>query len=104
MVERFTHSLTGTEGILLWEVVQLQLMITMLRVVDALNVAVLIYARTAARQSEIAVRYRAGCQPRARGRATCRRGVRTGRCSGTGFALAQIGVRAVNRIMEAGWK
>ena len=40
MVERFTHSLTGTEGILLWEVVQLQLMITMLLVVVALNVAV----------------------------------------------------------------
>ncbi|NIQ51916.1 MAG: hypothetical protein GWN71_00080, partial [Gammaproteobacteria bacterium] len=42
--------------ITLWQVVQTNLMMSLVLVLVALNVAVLVYARTAARQGEIAVR------------------------------------------------
>jgi putative ABC transport system permease protein len=105
VLERYTHSLTGTEGILLWEVVQLQLMVTLLLIVVALNVAVLIYARTAARQSEIAVRTALGAS---RGRVVAQlfaeAFVLAAGAAVLGFALAQFGVRSVNRIMEVQWQ
>ena len=104
VVERFTHSLTGTEGILLWEVVQFQLMITLLLVVVALNVAILIYARTAARQSEIAIRTALGAsRARVVAQLFAEAFVLAGAAAVLGFALAQLGVGAVNRIMEVGW-
>ena len=64
MVRRYVHSVTDMSDSSLLEVLALQLMTSMLLVVVALNVAVLIYARTAMRQGEIAVRTALGASRR----------------------------------------
>jgi putative ABC transport system permease protein len=56
MVMPYVHSLVDVQGITLWNVGQMGLMTSLLLIVVALNVAVLVYARTALRQGEIAVR------------------------------------------------
>lgn len=50
MVMPYTHSLTDIQGMTIWMVVQMQLMMSLLLIVVALNVAVLVYARTARRR------------------------------------------------------
>ncbi|MGH9159195.1 MAG: ABC transporter permease [Vicinamibacteraceae bacterium] len=104
MVERFTHSVADTD-ILLWEIVQIQLMLTLLLVVVALNVAVLIYARTAARHSEIAVRTALGASRwRVVAQLVAEAFVLASGAAVLGFALAQVGVRAVHGIMDVRWR
>ncbi len=101
MVMPYTHSLTDIQGMTTWMVAQQQMMMTLLLLVIALNVAVLIYARTATRQAEIAVRTALGASRRrivtqlfiealvlALGSAAL------------GLAIAQFGVHLGNRIME----
>lgn len=104
MVERYTHSVGGTD-IQLWEVVNIQLMLTLLLVVVALNVAILIYARTAARKSEIVIRTALGAS---RGRVVAQlfaeAFVLAAGAAALGFALAQFGVRAVDQIMQVQWR
>ncbi|HSJ25189.1 MAG TPA: ABC transporter permease [Longimicrobiales bacterium] len=56
VVMPYIHSLTDVQGITLWEVAQMQFLMSLLLVVVAFNVGILVYARTAARQREIAVR------------------------------------------------
>src|SRR5687767_13735840 len=56
MIMHYTHSLTDMQGMQLWQLIQTNLMVILLLVVVALNVAVLTYARTVARQGEIAMR------------------------------------------------
>ncbi len=56
MAMPYVHSLGDIQGIGFWPVLQMNLMMSLLLVVIALNVAVLVYARTAARHREIAVR------------------------------------------------
>lgn len=56
MVMPYVHSLTDVQGITFGETTMMQVMMTLLLLIVALNVAVLVYARTAARQREIAVR------------------------------------------------
>src|SRR5688572_10140777 len=55
MVMPYTHSLTDIQGMTRWALAQMQLMTNLLLLVVALNVAVLIYARTATRHGEVAV-------------------------------------------------
>lgn len=56
MVMPYIHSIIDIQGIETWSVISMQLMMSLLLVVVAVNVAMLVYARTAARQGEIAVR------------------------------------------------
>lgn len=56
MVMPYTHSITDVQGTTVWMAAQMQAMMSLLLVVVAFNVAVLVYARTATRQGEIAVR------------------------------------------------
>ena len=56
MVMPYTHSLTDIQGTTTWMAVQMQLMVSLPLVVVAPNVAVLVHARTAMRQGEIAPR------------------------------------------------
>ncbi|HET9424518.1 MAG TPA: ABC transporter permease [Gemmatimonadaceae bacterium] len=56
MVMPYIHSITDIQGIQTLGIVMMQAMMTLLLVVVAVNVAMLVYARTATRQGEIAVR------------------------------------------------
>jgi putative ABC transport system permease protein len=56
MVMPYIHSITDIQGIETLGIVMMQGMMTLLLVVVAVNVAMLVYARTATRQGEIAVR------------------------------------------------
>ena len=61
----YTRSLTDMQGgAEFWELARMQLLTSLLLVVVALNVAVLVYARTAMRQTEIAVRSALGASRR----------------------------------------
>lgn len=101
MVMPYTHSLTDIQGTTTWMVVQMQLMMSLLLIVVALNVAVLVYARTAMRHGEIAVRSALGAS---RGRVVTQLFVEALVLSlgaaALGLALAQVGVGLGNRIME----
>lgn len=101
MVMPYTHSLTDIQGISAWAVVQMQLMMSLLLVVVALNVAVLIYARTATRQGEIAVRSAMGAS---RGRIVTQlfaeAFVLAFLSAALGLGIAQVGVGIGNRILE----
>lgn len=101
MVMPYTHSLMDIQGITTWMVVQMQLMTSLLLVVVALNVAVLVYARTAARRGEIAVRTALGAS---RGRVVSQLFaealVLSLGAAAVGLGLAQVGARMGNRLLE----
>ena len=102
MVMPYTHSLTDIQGITQWQFVQMNLMMSLLLVVIALNVAVLVYARTAARHSELVVRHALGAS---RGRVVAQLFaealVLSLVAAAFGVALAQVGIAMGNRIMAA---
>jgi putative ABC transport system permease protein len=52
----YTYTLLDIQDVTLWQVAVMQGMISMLLVIVAVNVGILIYARTATRQGEIAIR------------------------------------------------
>jgi len=58
----YTYPMADIQDVSLWQVGLMQLMISMLLVIVAINVAILIYARTATRQGEIAVRTALGAR------------------------------------------
>jgi putative ABC transport system permease protein len=101
MVMPYAHSLTDIQGTTTWMVVEMQLMMSLLLIVVALNVAVLVYARTAARTGEIALRTALGAS---RGRVIAQLFVEALVLSlgaaAVGLALAQVGVRMGNRLLE----
>ena len=101
MVMPYVHSLIDIQGTTAWMFIQMQLMVSLLLVVVALNVGVLIYARTATRQGEIAVRTALGAS---RSRIVVQLFVEALILSlGAalfGLALAQFGVHLGNSIME----
>ena len=83
MVMPYVHSLTDIQGITTLEVVTMQLMVSMLLIVVALNVAVLIYARTAMRAWRDCGAHCARGEPAARRRAALHRSARAlGRIGG----------------------
>ena len=101
MVMPYTHSLTDIQGTTTWMAVQMQLMMSLLLVVVALNVAVLVYARTATRQGEIAVRTALGASRRRLiGQLFVEALVLSLGAAVFGLGLALVGVRLGNRIME----
>jgi predicted permease len=96
----YTHSLTDMQGgVSFWSLARMQLMTSLLLVVVALNVAVLVYARTAMRQTEIAVRSALGASRR---RIVAQLFVEALLLSlgaaAAGFALAQYAVRVGLRL------
>ena len=102
MVMPYIHSLTDIQGIQTWQVVQMQLMVSLLLVVVALNVAVLVYARTAMRQGEIAVRTAMGAsRSRVVGQLFVEALVLSLISAAVGLGLAQLGVHLGNGIMES---
>jgi len=100
LVMPYTHSLTDVQGIAVWEVVQMNLMMGLLLLVVALNVAVLIYARTAARHGEIVMRSALGAS---RGRIIAQLFVESlvlSVCAAAaGIVIAQVGIGLGDRIM-----
>ena len=101
MVMPYVHSLTDIQGITTMEVVTMQLMMSMLLVVVALNVAVLIYARTAMRQGEIAVRTALGAsRRRVVAQLFIEALVLSLASAAVGLAIARVGVRLGNRLYE----
>lgn len=101
MVMPYTHSLMDIQGTTTWMVVQMQLMVSLLLLVVAMNVAVLVYARTAARRGEIAVRTALGAS---RGSVITQLFVEALVLSlgaaAVGLGLAQVGVRMGNQLLE----
>ena len=63
-IRPYTYPLDDVEGLRLWEAAQIQFMVNLLLVAIAVNMAVLVYARTAMRQGEIAVRTALGASRR----------------------------------------
>lgn len=100
LVMPYIHSLTDIQGITLWEVAQMQFMMSLLLVVVAFNVGVLVYARTAARQREIAVRTALGAS---RGRVLSQLFaealVLALLAAGAGLLLAEVGMELGNGIL-----
>jgi predicted permease len=101
MVMPYVHSLTDIQGITTLEVVTQQLLVSLLLVVVALNVAVLIYARTAMRQGEIAVRTALGASRR---RVVVQLFIEalvlSAVSAAVGLGISRIGVRLGDRIYE----
>ena len=101
MVMPYVHSLTDIQGISHWAVVQMQLMVSLLLVVVALNVAVLVYARTATRQGEIAVRTALGAsRRRIVAQLFVEAFVLALGAAAVGLGIAAGGVHLANQIME----
>ena len=100
MVMPYTHTLSGVHGITLWEVLSMNLMMGIVLAVVVLNVAVLVYARTAARHGEIATRHALGAS---RGRIVAQLFaealVLSLAAAALGMGLARIGVELTDRIM-----
>ena len=97
----YAHPILDIQGITSWQFATLQFVVSMLLLVVALNVAILIYARTATRQGEIAVRTALGAS---RGRLVSQLFIEAlvlcGLASGAGLLLAQVGLRMGHAIME----
>ena len=97
----YTHSIIDIQGISLWEVSQMQLMVSLLLLVAALNVAVLVYARTAMRRGEISVRSALGAsRRRIIAQLFTEALVLAGVAAVVGLGLAQLGMRMGNAIMN----
>ena len=60
----YAHAILDIQGITTWEVARVQSIMSLLVVIVAVNVGVLVYARTATRQREIAVRTALGASRR----------------------------------------
>lgn len=100
-VHPYTYSQIDIQGSTGWTLARLQLLVSLLLVVVALNVAVLVYARTATRRAEIAVRTALGAsRRRVVGQLFAEALVLTGGAAALGLPLAQLGLRQGNAIME----
>ena len=97
----YAHPILDIQGITSWQFAMLQFIVSLLLLIVALNVAILIYARTATRQGEIAVRTALGAS---RGRLVAQLFIEAlvlcGLSAGAGVLLAQVGIRMGHAIME----
>jgi predicted permease len=101
MVMPYVHSLTDIQGITTLEVVSTQLMMSMLLIVVAMNVAVLIYARTAMRHAEIAVRTALGAsRRRVVAQLFIEALVLSAASASVGLAIARVGIGLGNRMYD----
>jgi predicted permease len=102
MVMPYTHSLTDVQGITVWEVTSGNLMMSLFLIIVTLNVAVLVYARTAARHGEVAVRNALGAsRGRIVGQLFIESLVLSLVAAAAGVLLARVGMGMADRIMAA---
>jgi predicted permease len=102
MVMPYVHSITDIQGITFWELATMQAMMSLLLLVVALNVAVLIYARTATRRGEIAVRSALGAsRHRIVGQLFLEALLLSAGAAVVGLGLARVGIQLGDGIMEA---
>jgi putative ABC transport system permease protein len=98
----YAHPILDIQGITSWQFALVQITVSMLLLIVALNVSILIYARTATRQGEIAVRTALGAS---RGRLVAQLFIEAlvlcGVAAGAGVLLAQVGLSMGHAIMEA---
>ena len=98
----YAYPILDIQDASLWEVGLMQLMMTTLLVVVAVNVAVLVYARTATRQGEIALRTALGAsRPRIIGQLFVEALVLSGLSAGLGLLIARFGLTQAHAIMQA---
>ncbi len=96
----YAHPILDIQGITGWWFASIQAIVSILIVIVAVNVAVLIYARTATRQGEIAVRTALGAsRRRIVGQLFIEALVLSGGASVLGLVLAQIGLAQGHAIM-----
>lgn len=102
MVMPYIHSITDIQGIETTGIIMMQAMMTLLLVVVAVNVAMLVYARTATRQGEIAVRSALGASRTRIVSQLFIEALTLALCSSfVGLAIAFIGVKLGAAIMES---
>ena len=97
----YAHPIMDIQGITSWQFAVMQFTVSLLLVIVALNVSILIYARTATRQGEIAMRTALGAS---RGRLVAQLFIEAlvlcGISTAAGLMLAQVGIRLGHSIME----
>ena len=97
----YAHPIMDIQGVTTWEFAMVQSMVSLLLLVVTLNVGILIYARTATRQGEIAVRTALGAS---RGRLVTQLFIEAlvlcGVSALAGVMLARVGMRMGHAIME----
>ena len=101
VVMPYVHSIVDIQGITLWEVSKMIMMTSLLLIVVALNVSVLVYARTATRQGEIAIRSALGASRwRVVGQLFAEALVLSLIAAGLGLLIAQFGIGIGQRIVD----
>ncbi|HLM66636.1 MAG TPA: ABC transporter permease, partial [Longimicrobium sp.] len=100
-VLNYTYPVTGIQDLPLWEATLMQALVSLLLVVVAVNVAVLIYARTATRRGEIAIRTALGAsRRRIVAQLFAEALVLSAAAAAVGLLLAGAGLRMVHGIMK----
>jgi len=99
-VLKYTEPILDIQGMTVWHTIPMQLAVTLLLVIVAANVAILVYARTASRHGELAVRSALGAS-RARivTQLFAEMLLLAGGASLVGLAISQVGLRLVDRLM-----
>lgn len=96
----YSRPILDIQDVAAWQVAMMQLTVSTLLLVVALNVAILVYARTATRQGEIAVRTALGAsRPRIIGQLFIESLLLAAIASAAGLALARFGLAQAHRIM-----
>jgi putative ABC transport system permease protein len=97
----YTYPLLDIQDVSVWQVGLMQLMVSLLLVVVCVNVSILVYARTATRQGEIAVRSALGAsRRRIVSQLFVEALVLSAGAAVVGLVLAQVGLRQANAIMD----
>ena len=97
----YAHPIMDIQGITAWEFAGMQATMNVLLVIVAVNLAVLVYARTATRQGEIAVRTALGAsRRRIVGQLFIESLVLATVAAGVGLLLTRFGLRVGHRLLE----
>ena len=98
----YAYPVLDIQDIVLWQMASFQLMVSLLLVIVAGNVAILVYARTATRKGEIAVRTALGAsRGRIVGQLFIEALVLSAIAAGAGVLLARFGLAQAHAIMRA---
>jgi predicted permease len=97
----YAHPIMDIQGITTWQFATMQATMSVLLVVVAVNLGVLVYARTATRQGEIAVRTALGAtRSRIVGQLFIESLVLSAVAAGVGLLLTRYGLEAGHRLMQ----